>query len=180
MKRLLLIAFFFFSFGAYALDARSLKTSDTSPTLATIGQTTNTTPVTTETPAPPSTTTLTPTPTTKPKPPATPTPTPVVPIATKPKGQYTDGTYVGNQADAYYGFIKVKAVVSGGKLTDVVFLEYPNDRRTSIQINQQAMPYLRSEALTAQSADVSGVSGASYTSAAFIESLGSALAQAKA
>lgn len=105
------------------------------------------------------------------------TPTPVPP---KPKGQYSDGTYTGSVADAYYGYIQVAAVISGGKLADVSILQYPNDRSQSIYINQQALPMLRSEAISAQSANVSGVSGASDTSAAFRQSLSSALNQARA
>jgi uncharacterized protein with FMN-binding domain len=104
-----------------------------------------------------------------------PTPTPV----TKPKGQYADGTYTGAGADAYYGTVQIQAVIQNGKLVTVNFLQYPNDRSTSRYINAQAMPQLKSEAIAAQSANVSGVSGASDTSAAFIQSLGDALAQAK-
>ncbi len=105
----------------------------------------------------------------------TPTPAP----APKPTGQYVDGTYNGSVADAYYGNIQVQAVISGGKLTDVIFLQHPNDRRTSIEINDQAMPYLKAEALLAQNASVDIVSGASDSSQAFRESLGVALALAK-
>jgi len=93
-------------------------------------------------------------------------------------GRYKDGTYTGDVADAFYGNIQVQAVVSGGKLTDIVFLQYPNDRQTSIEINSQAMPFLKSEAIAAQSAIVDGVSGATDSSRAFIQSLGSALAKA--
>lgn len=103
------------------------------------------------------------------------------PVASKPAaaaGQYVDGTYTGSAANAYYGNIQVKATISGGKLTDVTFLQYPNDRNTSVYINQQAMPALRAEAIQAQSANVDGVSGASDSSAAFKQSLASALAQA--
>ncbi len=117
----------------------------------------------------------------------TPTPTPTqtqtrtpIPVPPpKPKGAYADGTYTGSVADAYYGMVQVKATIQGGALTDVTFLQYPSDRRTSQYINSQAMPQLRQEAIQAQSADVSGVSGASDTSAAFRESLANALAQAK-
>jgi uncharacterized protein with FMN-binding domain len=91
---------------------------------------------------------------------------------------YKDGQYTGNATDAYYGMVQVRAVVSGGKITDVVFLNYPQDRRTSVLINQQAMPILKSEAITAQSASVNIVSGATDTSSAFISSLASALNQA--
>lgn len=121
-----------------------------------------------------------PDPTPKPTPVPTPQPiTPPPPPPVKPKGQYADGTYTGNTADAYYGYIQVQAIIQDGKLADVKFLQYPNDRRTSQHINDQAMPYLKSEAIQAQSAHVSGVSGATDTSQAFVESLGNALAQAK-
>jgi uncharacterized protein with FMN-binding domain len=113
-------------------------------------------------------------------PPATPTPTPApTPAPTKPQGQYADGTYTGSLADAYYGYVKVQAVIQGGKLVTVNFLQYPNDRGTSRYINGQAMPLLEREAIQAQSANVSGVSGATDTSIAFRQSLGDALAQAK-
>lgn len=92
---------------------------------------------------------------------------------------YKDGTYTGSVADAYYGNIQVQVSVSGGKLTDVQFLQHPNDNPTSSFINSQAMPILRSEALQAQSATVQGVSGASDSSAAFQQSLASALQQAQ-
>lgn len=95
-----------------------------------------------------------------------------------PQGKYKNGTYTGSVADAFYGNVQVQAVISGGKLVDVKWLQYPNDRQTSIEINSQAMPLLTQEAIQAQSARVEGVSGASATSAAFIQSLGSALNQA--
>ncbi|HVU75587.1 MAG TPA: FMN-binding protein [Candidatus Paceibacterota bacterium] len=119
------------------------------------------------------------TPTPIPTPAPTPTPTPTPAPAPKPQGQYADGTYTGSPANAYYGTVQVQAVVSGGKLASVSFLQYPNDRSTSRYINSQAMPYLIQEAISAQSANVNTVSGASDTSGAFRESLGSALAQAK-
>ncbi len=93
-------------------------------------------------------------------------------------GQYRDGSYTGSVTDAFYGNIQVRAKISGGRLTDVTFLQYPNDRQTSIFINSQAMPLLKQEAIEAQNANVSGVSGASATSQAFVESLQTALDQA--
>jgi len=102
-------------------------------------------------------------------------PTPVV----KKTGLYTDGTYTGNVADAYYGNIQVQAIIQNGKITDVQFLQYPSDRNTSIRINNVAMPILKSEAITAQNANVDIVSGATDSSQAFQQSLGGALAQAK-
>ncbi len=111
-----------------------------------------------------------------------PAPTPVQNQPSVPPsgiGQYKDGSYVGDLTDAYYGNVQVKAVVQGSKLADVVFLQYPSDRHTSVQINTAAMPQLKSEAIQAQSAQVDAVSGATQTSRAFTVSLASALAQAK-
>lgn len=93
-------------------------------------------------------------------------------------GSYKDGSYTGTVADAYYGNVQVKATISGGKITSVAFLQYPHTHSTSVYINQQAMPYLQQEAIQAQSSNVNIVSGATYTSQAFIQSLGSALSQA--
>jgi len=94
-------------------------------------------------------------------------------------GNFKDGTYAGSVQDAFYGNIQVQAVIRGGKLTDVIFLQYPNDNRTSQYVNSQADPILRQEAIQAQSANVNIVSGASASSQAFQQSLADALAQAK-
>lgn len=94
-------------------------------------------------------------------------------------GRYKDGQYTGDVTDAYYGNVQVKAIITGGKITDVQFLQYPHDRGTSIRINSQAMPYLTQEAVSAQSASVDIISGATQTSLAFQKSLASALSQAK-
>lgn len=92
---------------------------------------------------------------------------------------YQNGEYIGPVVDAYYGNVQVKAVIEEGKLTDVVFMDYPHDRQTSERVNQQAMPYLKEEALQAQSAEVDIVTGATQTSLAFKKSLQSALEKAR-
>jgi uncharacterized protein with FMN-binding domain len=94
-------------------------------------------------------------------------------------GQYKDGQYTGSNADAFYGNVRVEASVQNGQLTDVQFQDYPHDRRTSQEINSQAMPWLKSEAIQAQSAQVDLISGATLTSEAFVQSLQSALDQAR-
>ena len=95
-------------------------------------------------------------------------------------GQYKNGTYTGSVEDAFYGNIQVQATVAGGKLTAVKFLQYPNDRHESVQINSQADPWLSQEAIVAQSSNVDIISGATDSSEAFIRSLTRALDQAKA
>ena|SRR5579862_37712 len=107
-----------------------------------------------------------------------PTATNVPPTVASASG-YKDGQFAGNVADAYFGQVQVLATIQGGKITDVKFLNYPHDRRTSQMINSQAMPWLTQEAIQAQSANVDLISGATLTSNAFIESLTAALNQAK-
>ncbi len=91
-----------------------------------------------------------------------------------------DGTYRGPVVDAYYGLMQIEAVVRNGRLATIHVLQYPNDRRTSIYINRQALPMLRDEVISAQSARVDIVSGATLSSHAFIQSLGAALSKARA
>lgn len=173
MKRLLVAAVFIIGSIAYVFVERPAV----SPALATDVVTTSTDTSAVATPAadtasasPAQPTAPTPTPVSRP------TPTPVM----RPRGQYADGTYTGSVADAYYGYVQVQAIVSGGKLTNVRILQYPSDRGTSIEINRQALPILVSEAISAQSANIDAVSGASETSPAFVQSLSAALSKAKA
>lgn len=91
---------------------------------------------------------------------------------------YKDGSYTGSVADAYYGNIQVQVIISGGKITDVKFLQHPQDNSNSVYINSQAMPYLKQEAIAAQNSRVDVVSGATDTSYAFVQSLAAALAKA--
>lgn len=94
------------------------------------------------------------------------------------QGKYKDGQYTGDSVDAYYGNVQVKVIIQNGRITDVRFLDYPQDRSNSTRISNRAMPQLTQEAISAQSANVNGVSGASETSQAFVKSLTSALNQA--
>lgn len=120
-------------------------------------------------------------PITTPNPQETVVPTVAVSTSTPEKiaGKYKDGTYNGTIEDAFYGNLQVQAIIKDGKLTDVVPLLYPNDNRTSISINTQAIPMLRDEAVKAQSAQVDIISGASDSSPAFSRSLASALKKAQ-
>jgi uncharacterized protein with FMN-binding domain len=93
-------------------------------------------------------------------------------------GTYGDGTWTGEAASFRWGTVQVQVVVSGGRVTDVVTLQSPDDDRRSQQINQRALPTLRSEALAAQRADIDMVSGATDTSGGYIQSLQAALDQA--
>ncbi|TMD49447.1 MAG: FMN-binding protein [Chloroflexi bacterium] len=111
---------------------------------------------------------------------ATPGTTPT-PGATSPSGStYKNGTYTGNVADAQWGVVQIQVVIQNGKITSVQFLQYPNERNRSVQINSYADPILINEAIQAQSTKVDIVSGATDTSNAFIQSLSNALSQAQA
>ncbi|HEU5228469.1 MAG TPA: FMN-binding protein [Ktedonobacteraceae bacterium] len=97
-----------------------------------------------------------------------------------PGALYKDGSYTGSVADAQWGVVQVQAVIKNGKITDVQFLQYPNDRNRSVYINSYADPQLSSEAIQAQSANVDAVTGATDSSDAFVQSLTDALSQAQA
>lgn len=97
----------------------------------------------------------------------------------QPTETWKDGSYTGQTANAYYGDVQVKVTVSNGKITNVSFLNYPQDNGTSRRINSYAVPQLQSEVIKAQSISVDAVSGASFTSQAFATSLQSATDQAR-
>jgi uncharacterized protein with FMN-binding domain len=92
---------------------------------------------------------------------------------------YKNGTYTGNVADAQWGVVQVQVVIQNGEIINVQFLQYPNERNRSVEINSYADPILVNEAIKAQSAKVDIVSGATDTSQAFIQSLSNALSQAQ-
>ena len=87
------------------------------------------------------------------------------------------GHYVGSAVGTRYGTVQVEAVLRGGRLTDVTVLQRTQGRRSD-QVDSHALPVLRAEALAAQGPHIDAVSGASYTSAAYIQSLQAALDQA--
>ena len=89
----------------------------------------------------------------------------------------TDGskTYTGAAAATRWGDVQVAVVVAGGKITDVQVPVYPRENGRDEQINAYALPILQQETLSAQSADIDTVSGATVTSDGYRESLQSAL-----
>jgi len=90
-------------------------------------------------------------------------------------GTVVDGTYVGDASSNRFGTVQVQVVYSGGAIADVQILSYPNGDNKSVSINQRALPTLISEALSAQSANVDTVSGATYTTNSYKASLQSAI-----
>ena len=95
-------------------------------------------------------------------------------VASSTAATLADGTYTGATANNRYGPVQVQITVAGGKITAAVAVQTPTDRR-SVSINDQATPMLASEVLSAQSANIDTVSGATYTTNSYKASLQSAI-----
>lgn len=88
-----------------------------------------------------------------------------------------NGTFVGAASPNQFGTVQVQVTITDNRITDVTALKYPTGGRSQ-QISQAAIPLLVEQTLTAQSSNINGVTGASYTSQSFYDSLASALAKA--
>ena len=86
-----------------------------------------------------------------------------------------DGTYVGDTYQTRWGPMQVQVVISGGAITAVETLQYPANDGKSVEINQRAVPILLAEVLEAQSASITNVSRATFSSEAYKNSVQSAL-----
>ncbi|MEU9213942.1 FMN-binding protein [Streptomyces sp. NPDC048415] len=84
-------------------------------------------------------------------------------------------TVTGDTVQTRWGPVQVRVTVKNGKITDVTAVAYPSDNPKDQEINSYAIPQLRREALAAQSAQIDSVSGATYTSDGYKQSLQSAL-----
>ncbi len=74
-----------------------------------------------------------------------------------------------------FGDVQVEVDTTAGRITDVRALQLPNDRRRSAEISSYVAPILHDEAVQVQSAQIDIISGATYTSEAYAESLQAAL-----
>ncbi len=92
-------------------------------------------------------------------------------------GSTRSGSFTGDSADFHYGTLQVTVVLVSGRISDVTVNDNVFDGRSQ-QINQQAIPLLRTEVLQANSANVAAISGATYTCNAYLQSLQSALDKA--
>jgi uncharacterized protein with FMN-binding domain len=88
-------------------------------------------------------------------------------------------TLTGPAVSYFFGTAQVQVTMVNGHITDVTALQLPNEGR-SAWISQQVEPMLKSEVLSAQSAQINLISGATYTSEAYAQSLQGALDQARA
>lgn len=87
-------------------------------------------------------------------------------------------TFTGAVTQTRWGAVQVRITVAGGKVTDVAVPQYPTGNGKDREINASALPELTQETLSAQSADIDMVSGATVTSQGYVTSLQSALDQA--
>jgi uncharacterized protein with FMN-binding domain len=99
-----------------------------------------------------------------------------------PRAPATTGqrSFTGALVGTPFGDVQVRAVLNGSRLVDVVPVHLTDSSGRSVSISDGAAPILRSEALAAGSAKIDVVSGASYTSEGYIQSLQAALDAARA
>ncbi|WP_382306122.1 FMN-binding protein [Herbiconiux sp. UC225_62] len=90
----------------------------------------------------------------------------------------TSGTFTGSSVQTRFGNVQVQITVQDGAITDVTALHLTDRDPRSVSISNRAAPVLRQQVLAAQSANVQGVSGATYTTDGYLSSLQSALDQA--
>ncbi|TMC05945.1 MAG: FMN-binding protein [Chloroflexi bacterium] len=102
---------------------------------------------------------------------ATPTPTPA------PTNRPANGSFTGALVPTRFGDVQVRIVVTSGRITDVVAVQMPSDRARSAEITQYVTPVLRSEVIRAQNAQIDVISGATFTSEAYAESVNDAMRQ---
>ena len=103
-----------------------------------------------------------------------PTPTPTPAVAPAAGGS----TVTGAVAQTRWGPVQVRLTLADGKITAVDVVQYPDGNGRDREINDDALPVLVQETISAQSADVDMVSGATVTSTGYLQSLQSALDQA--
>ena len=104
-----------------------------------------------------------------PGPSATSTPSTATASATK--------VITGSTVDTRYGPIQLQVTFSGSTITAITALQTPNEDGRSVSINEQVVPMLTQEAMSSQSAKIDTISGATYTSEGYIQSLQSAIDQ---
>jgi len=100
--------------------------------------------------------------------------TPATTVPAQPATGLRSGTFAGSAVTHKYGTLRITIIISGGVITDIRST-YSTSLPLSEKINADALPTLRSEALSIQSAQVHTVSGATYTSGAYRTSLQSAI-----
>lgn len=93
-------------------------------------------------------------------------------------GSAKSATYTGTSVDTRWGPVQVRITVAKGKVTSSEAIVYPSENSRDQEINSVAIPTLNSEAMGTTTSSIDMVSGATYTSTGYIQSLQSALDQA--
>lgn len=101
------------------------------------------------------------------------------PSAAAPPAQPQTRDVTGSSISTRYGDVQVRVTFTGTQITDVIPVRLPDSNGVDQQIDQQVVPILIQETLTAQNANIQAVSGATYTSDGYVRSLQSALDKAK-
>jgi len=107
-------------------------------------------------------------------------PAPTTPPTSAPAKTGASGTFDGDPFDNRYGTVQVRVTLQNGQVTSITALQMPFDHPRSQYISQQVEPMLQQAALQAQSAQIDIISGATYTSESYAQSLQSALDKAHA
>lgn len=95
--------------------------------------------------------------------------------AAAPTTKAASATFLGSSVQTLYGPVQIKITYAAGRVTGVVAVQLPSGRSRDAEINNYAVPILERETLAAQSASINSVSGATYTSDGYVQSLQSAL-----
>jgi uncharacterized protein with FMN-binding domain len=93
-------------------------------------------------------------------------------------GVATTKTYTGDVVQTRWGPVQVQITVRSDKITKVTVLQQPDGNRRDVEINDYALPILIHDTISAQSANIDMVSGATVTSDGYLRSLQAALDQA--
>ena len=139
------------------------------------GETVTSSPVSAAQPRTSTPSATTPSATATPTPSATASASASAPEATATPAAPATRTIDGDVVNTRFGPVQVQITLSGSTITAVKDLQYPNGSGRDIEINDQALPILDQEVLQSQSANIDTVSGATYTSEGYIQSLQSAL-----
>ena len=90
----------------------------------------------------------------------------------------TSSTVTGAVVQTQWGPVQVRLSVANGSITNVTVLQYPSGNSRDVEIAHYSLPVLIQETIKSQSASIDMVSGATFTSTGYVQSLQSALDQA--
>lgn len=111
--------------------------------------------------------------------PPTPAPAPIpTTIFPATAGNLHDGIWTGSVVQTNWGPIEIQITVAGGKINDVVALQYPTSRSRSLQISRYSLPIFEEQVISRQTANIDSVSGATQTARGFRQAVQTAMQRA--